>query len=746
MKIFTKFALASAVALLACSNLSYAYQADYKKFDLSKFAYKSKASEKNLLTNSRFQRINRINAMLDGGKTMRRENQYKPDATYPSVASMGDIDGPNGEVWTYTADLTFKEIVYDTDDKNYTDHILLEYKFDIYDSDSKFVGSVHDKMRYEDYEIRAVSHDIVPVITQNFFNDDAKYEIMVGLIANRSKTGDGNTQDWMPNSSRILVYSIGGEKETLEVETVEGNRVTKEFDKPVYRIDGQLGDVLDASTPGNEEFYMTFYDEELPEYGDDDIIDDGNGNAVVSDKFWNNLCKAHISLVTRGKVGSDGKMPEVLRVNIPILAMPGDQENTPFMISFTRNDEAYIFVQQYKEVFFNQYNSPTDDLTMRERNSLVVDLYKVKDGKAEKTQTTEIPFVKDSADRLLFTFMSVGDFRYREDINFGDDGKASFYVTKINYFSDESKNYSFYKYGASGTDKKVLFELADSHSPMADIEGYEPQELFINYKNGEYIFHFIDLDSAEEKFAMSCYLEVDDYSDPDMMTSNIERTKVGDSYHYCVEMKNPAEIDNYTYNRFSWFDANGKFLKMDEVNMGRYVLYAQSYLDTYMLNARLFLSDATQEYMILIKRSEDNTNPTEELLIAQPVSVENPTGKEVLLLTPNEYGVLSYINPYTHLEKPMLQIYYYDQPAGKYTTDVYYLPFDSSAVKEIEAFGSGSSLTFDGVTIFAEGPVSVYDIEGKLIAKGTDSIGVDGFQSGVYIAVAGKEVRKFFIK
>ncbi len=494
------------------------------------------------------------------------------------------------------------------------------------------------------------------------------------------------------------------------------------------------------------------YDEALPEPDYDDILGDISGeetdtNTDKDNNFWEELTNAHITLRVLGKVDAEGNMPELLKYEIPTLKMPGDQEDTLPMFSISDGEDSFLLVQHYKEYFYNRYDSPTDDMSMREHNSLVIDIYRFKDGTITKSSTTEIPVIKDSGDRLLSTFYSVCDMRYKEDVYFTEDGKPGFFVTKTNYFADESEESSYHHYDSEGKKLNDFFIKADSHLAMSHIEGFEPQHMFVSYANGEYVFHFVDLLSGKEVTKFSCYLEIDPDSDPDMLTSNIDRVKVGDTYEYAVEMRTPTLDDNdNTINRYAWFDKSGKYLRTEEVNMGQNVLYAQSYLDTYTLQPELILKDSHREYMMLVKRAIDANTKSEELLIGQALNPEAPEGKDVLLITPDERGVLANINPFTMLDKPMLHVYFYDQPTGKMSLDIYYLPFDGSKVEEIEAAGSGAALTFDGTTLYGEGEIKVFNISGMQVKSGNGTLSVADLDGGIYVALCGKDVRKFSVK
>ena len=154
-----------------------------------------------------------INTMLTAGspasRAMTSDPNPEPGTTMGPVRNFFDLDGPNNELWYYTTTLWTKAIRY----PYYTDYILTEYQFDIYDSQMEFVGSVHDKMRYQDDEVRVPGPDrgidILPVITKNFFNNDDKYEVVVSIAVNSTTEA--------VNHYRSVIYQIGGEKETVSV-------------------------------------------------------------------------------------------------------------------------------------------------------------------------------------------------------------------------------------------------------------------------------------------------------------------------------------------------------------------------------------------------------------------------------------------------------------------------------------------------------------------------------------------------
>ena len=82
-----------------------------------------------------------------------------------------------------------------------------------------------------------------------------------------------------------------------------------------------------------------------------------------------------------------------------------------------------------------------------------------------------------------------------------------------------------------------------------------------------------------------------------------------------------------------------------------------------------------------MKRGSAGDELTEELLLAQPVSEENPEGKTLLHLVPEDRGALSGIIPDLGCKNPTLTVYYFKDLGGKevyYSRDVYDLPLDGS--------------------------------------------------------------------
>lgn len=647
----------------------------------------------------------------DGGDTA-----PAPEFTLGPSTTCGDIDGPDGQLLFYQMSLDYDYIEHEY----YTEKILNGYSLEIFDTDHNLVGSISDKVLYAEDEKRTVYCDITPLVTRHFFNGDDNLEVIISLVINSTTPGY--------NHERSVVYSLGGEK------SADG------YDVPVMVLPEIVADVLDASAPGGEEnYYITFMNEQYSEY-------DG------SEDYWANLLKSKVGLSVYTKADAGGELQKVFDYDIRMVDLPGDQEYSPFVLSLVHGGKGYFVFSHYGDSLFNPYDFMDYDVTQREENTLVVDIYEVDGSAAKRIQSTTIPFTKDSGDGLLASFYSVGGLRYTGDINFDDygtaDGQAALIVSKGNQSTtdDESLSYSYYIYNPDGTLRTTIVENTSGTVGMTDIDGCETQQMFITIDDlGQYVYRFIDLVSCKEAFSMSYLMEVDG-SDPDPITVNIDRVPEGDSYVYAAEMFYPVEEDDISFMRVAWFDSEGQYLRTDEINMGEDVRYATSNIDGVLLRKGVIMNSGETAYMILIKRGLEGTATQEELLIAEACSDENPYGREIMLLKPCEKGNIASVIAFSHIGVPLLMVVYADGDSN-YTADFYRLPLDGmSGISPIIAAGTTGAIRFDGSTVSADGFIEIFDISGMRVASGNSSVDLSGVASGILIVRSGENIAKIVVK
>lgn len=776
MGIFTKSALSLMIPVLAFGTVDAAVMGNHANFDLSKFAYKAKKTS-SPFESDRMKMIMRANDLLEGKKGgAHRAPSY---VEQPTITQLGpssiimDLDTPWGDTWFYTSNFRYTYIKVSED---YNRPILEEYEFTIYDASMKEVGTIKDKMTYEVYdelrdpesiknpadlelygpyhrEVAVAACELTPIITKNFFNGDDKYEVMVGLVVQTT---------YYVNNYHNRVYQLGGE--TYQSKDYEGAEQT--YNKMITEIPYQVGDVF-ASTDksGNEKVYMTLMEDIEPEadfeFPDDDT--DGDGGSIDDPTqieipgYWENYCGYGVKMVTyRGVRAGEEAIQPIFDVDMYLSRLAGDMQNSPFMFTLERNGKMHMIVSYYEDTFWNPYHSPLAEMTMRENNSLVIDIYREKeDGNGlELIQQAKIPtYLSPStgSEQILASWFSVGDFRYRQDVRFGDDGKvSSFIVTKQDYVAgnDDSTIHSYYIYDAKGTKTHTLFERSQSFITMSDLPGFEPQTMFIDTNPmGDYIFHFVDLESVKEVLSINYRFDIDPDSDPERMTSNLDRVLVGDTYKYADELRVPSQDeDGNDIGRVLWFNRDGSFDRIDEINMGKNVYYALSYIDNKTLNPEFFHKDSHHEYMMLVKRAYAGESPVEELLIAQARNVDAPEGRTFLTDGPDERGTLGGISIFENKDQSLLLVTKINKLTETQYWDVYALPFETSSIVELTPDDAASAIRYNGETVTAEGRILLFNLQGMKMADGEDCISTNGLDAGIYIVMAAGETRKIIIR
>lgn len=721
MKIFTRLFCLGAGAILT-ATVAQAGVAG-AGFDPNPYILKSR-TDKATTDALRSAQIERINSILSrteqapsrmAATESAADVEVKPFTSFGPVYSFGDLDGPDGEVWFYTIDLENEEIKHEY----FSEYRLLSFTVNLYDSHQNFVGTVKDKIDYAENEVRVPLCNVLPSITKHFFNDDDSYELVMSLAYNTTTPGVVHY--------RSAVYQIGAEKDK------DGDDII------IATLPEIVCDVLDASVPGGpEKVFMST----MTEYFPDDFDEGGD--------LWEYRLASKVRMQVYGKADGTGAPKELLSYDICHQNLPGNQETTPFLITLTDNDKAYVAFSQYKETLFEPYYGSDEDIVQRASNALKIDIYEL-GSEAKLVQTTEIPFSKDSSDATIASFYSIGDCSYRNDINFHDfdnSGKASFIVTKGNKVvgSDEELESSYYVYGADGSLKKTIFENAESILNLSNISGCEPQIMFVSIENNEYVFNFVDLFSARRVCTISQYLRIDG-SDPDPLLANLDRTPAGNSYQYAFEMRYPSEEDDCSYLRIAWFNADGSFSHTDEVSLGMGVHYAKSLIESKSLMPSTYHSDKHREYLVLIKRGGEGSSISEEFIVGQARSEEYPDGRTLLYLTPGEKGSIEAIIPYTVSSNPVLATSFYSK-AGR-SVDFYQLPLDGdvSGIGQKPADVTDTSISVNGNLISAQGrTIRIYSIYGICLASADESLDISILSPGTYIVKAGNAAKKIIKK
>lgn len=313
--------------------------------------------------------------------------------------------------------------------------------------------------------------------------------------------------------------------------------------------------------------------------------------------------------------------------------------------------------------------------------------------------------------------------------------------------NDDSTVRSYYAYDADGNCLSTIFERSQSFIPMSDLPGFEPQAMFIDTdRMGDYIFHFIDLESVKEVLTLNYQFEIDPDSDPERMTANLDRVLKGNTYVYADELRVPSQDEEGNDNaRILWFNRDGSFDRIDEVNMGQNVYYALTYINSQTLSHDFIYPDEHNEYMLLVKRAYAGMSPVEELLVAQCRNAEAPEGRIFLTDGPDERGILGGVSLFYNKNKSMLLVTKIDDNRNQYW-DIYALPFDLAGIEELTPGDTRSSMVYDGNSIIADGRIIIFSLGGMKVAEGEDNLPTDKLDTGVYVVTAAGQTRKIAIR
>ena len=461
------------------------------------------------------------------------------------VDNYGFLNAPDGTTWTYTASFEKKSGGYSM--------VTLA----VYNDSKELVGTIVDSLKLDSTMLAINQAEINPLVTQKFFNNDDKYELMLFLHAQTT-----NYEGKFFNH----VFSIAdGETVTEPVATVEGRQIyaqnTSEF---------------------NENYVMIF----------------ARDSASITKNYT--LC---YDIRRKAAYGDKDGIRHTFRVPYANVAALTDLQ--PIFMVQSGYDQFYV-LQQYEKPYFDP-NTPLDqDPVVNPDNNLVITYI----NKIFKTvHTTKIPVTQDENQKLLYTFPMLGGLEGAKDILLNYDGTKPAYVITMEKYNLESDGSitSFYQYDVDGNLLNTIAENSLGRIKMSPVVGQEEQWMFMKEEyDGE--FFFVDLPSCTQKAEISVYLE-----DGRTISSQIDRYPKGDSYEYAVAMlQGNNEPDGTISQDIAWLNADGSFNRYEKINLGKYIEAAQVNITADALNPWVMHTDDAREYMVLVKRyNPKNTSDKE---------------------------------------------------------------------------------------------------------------------------------------
>ena len=617
---------------------------------------------------------------------------------FQEVTAFDFLEGPDNSTWFYIAEY---EKEYYQFSEWYTEEYITAYKFTIYDSEFREIGTIKDKITLQEGETRIVYASLDPALSRFFFNDDDNVEAMVYIAVNTG--ADYGYEVHYYNK----VYSVGGERDE------EGNDIA------INIMPGRCVDTFNASTTG-ENFFFTFVEDVYPnpdDFGFNDYID------------YINAAKTVVTVYNKDK---NGEPAVAFEKDIYLSRYPGDTTEGIYLISRFENGIPYFIFSQYEKPYFVDPTGFATDESATPDNNLLIETYTYTEGDMKLVSTTRIPVeIPTESDQVAYYFYSIGSVAWKNDIDTKVNGTpdAPAYVVARDYTTAaqlEDVISDYFVYGNDGAPILTLCENADGIVILNSFGNDQPHALFVTIDEKEgYVFNLVDLFSSKKSFT----LLQDNGGDP--LTAACQRVKNSDgSYTYAFEMEfDELSLEGKDIKRIAWFNQDGSFNRMDKINMGENVMFATVNMYSECLKPDLFDTDDAMEYAILVKRAYGNTTRNEFMIVDDNgeyyahFTADDGKGDPVMLsiIPGNDFDCLQMV-----YNEGLL-----------YNIDIYYLPFLSEA-------GVGSIIDdreegkidylFDGDNVVAQGCViEIMNIRGMNILTGKDSVSLSSLAKGIYI-------------
>lgn len=611
-----------------------------------------------LYNSEKITRVNELNEKLSGHakKGMGKAN-LKPDFSLLSTDQYEYLDGPGGSVYFCTSEFETEDVVIS---EYYTKKDIRSYKFTIYDENLNRVGDIKGKITLDSIsdssnpENGVASVGLTPLVTKRFFNSDDKLEVMVYLNI--------NTDNYTVHS-RSEAYQIGGQKDE------EG------YDVPLCTINGNLCDVLETSTSSwSEDFYLSF--------ATDCVLDTELGEDATFGDYLNSL---GIYIETFKKVSYASKLPEkVFEYTMRLNDYPGDQESATPFLSLNIGGKPYFVINGYTDGlwrFEGEDEMGFPEQIWNDETDYFIEVYQPNSLEDPNLlQRTVIDMQKSEGSNIYATFYYLGDLSYRGDVDYkycDEQGKANFVLTTRDWDGAEmGTTANYYLYAPDGSIKSVLGKNIDGVLGMSDLDGQEPEYMFVTNNGDAYTFSFLCPYTGNQHHSFRQMLRYNGRYEG--LYVNGDRVADGDSYKYCFELNTPGVDDNGNdMMRVAWINTDGEIIEVDEVNMGTNVAMAKVYIDSHLLNPYVFDNTPEREYMIILKRGDEYSSLTqEEFIVGTATSKVRPDGVTLLHIVPDDQlGNLMNISALEAGDNTMLWVVYYNYDTSKFSQEFYNMPF-----------------------------------------------------------------------
>ncbi len=520
-------------------------------------------------------------------KTPAKEPKTSADYTLPNAESFNYLDLPDGRTWFVTSELK-KEVL--SESEYYTEYNITGIKATIYNEQYQPVGYIEDDFELLEGTEKCSQIQFAATVTQNFFNYDENYEVML-MLSYKPTGAYGSVQN-------TRVYSLkGADTKADMVQTLPGYNT--------LAVNG-------ATDSYSENFYMEFFTGQTET--DTELLYTFD---IYTGASWSTPGATSLKQFT---------------VDMMYVMSDGENESMPVVIN-VKDRVLYVSVAKYEKTFFENPLDFNDD-TLSADNHYIIELWSKGAFDSELTQlkTTSIACEQSTDEGMAMRSYALGMFSSQNDINFDftDDALPVYIISVVDTGWQEDQSSCFFAvYDTDGNVLKTFGQDNLGFLQLSSIPGAPEQFCFLmNDSEGNASFSFMNFPSLENVTTIPATY-TDDTNTLNLSTS-LDRTASGAGYNYVIaSSQGETDEEGNTLHPVAWFDNEGNLKRVDRINGGKNVNMINPYITGDVLNPWFFNSDVKQEYLYYVQRLDN-----EESAASHPeLCIVNADGEVLLQYT-----------------------------------------------------------------------------------------------------------------
>ena len=277
---------------------------------------------------------------------------------------------------------------------------------------------------------------------------------------------------------------------------------------------------------------------------------------------------------------------------------------------FTIGKDFYYVLSQYEKEYLDpaSYEEPWD-MIPTEDNNFVATIYN--SNFAEVGKVT-LPVTSTSQYLVQYGVGLYGSEDLTKDF-WDETGELRLVVATTGFeVNTEKETIAFKVYDMQSNEVKTIAENVSNWMNMYDVYGHSKQMAFLS--TDAQAMSMVDVPSCETVLTLGAEVE------GNVISTNIDRYPVGDSYQYAIALAAPEVSSNGDVNqRLAWVTKEGKIDHIVKFNVGPYNASWTPLVVGEALNPYLFDTDSQREYVFIANQREDESTAvmTDEIRIVK---------------------------------------------------------------------------------------------------------------------------------